>query len=59
MEEPAPTTRAPESPSADNAGHAQERFPFSTKDMVRQIYLLSGAVIALLSLAIWLMISLS
>jgi hypothetical protein len=37
----------------------QERFPLSTKDMVRQIYLLSGAVIVILSLAIWLLISLS
>lgn len=37
----------------------QDRFPFSAKEMIRQIYIVSGAVIVLLSLAIWLMMSLS
>ncbi len=60
MDEPAQTTPASATQSADPlAEPVQERFPLSTKDMVRQIYLLSGAVIVILSLAIWLLISLS
>ncbi len=58
MDEPAQTRPVPNT-TDDSADSAQERFPLSTRDMIRQIYLLSGAVIVLLSLAIWLMISLS
>ena len=41
------------------ASALQDRFPLSTKEMIRQIYVVSVAVIVLLSLAIWLMMSLS
>ena len=58
MDEPAQTRSVPNT-TDDPANSAQERFPLSTRDMIRQIYLLSGAVIVLLSLAIWLLISLS
>ena len=64
MDDPAPNRPAPVPLPADQATeHAapdlQERFPFSTKEIIRQIYFISGAVIVLLSLAIWLMMSLS
>ncbi|MFM8468339.1 MAG: hypothetical protein ACKOAO_12355 [Oxalobacteraceae bacterium] len=50
----------PSHPAAEPEEPAlQDRFPFSTKEMIQQIYVVSGAVIILLSLAIWLMISLS
>ena len=48
---PAQTPQSPESEPA--------RSPISPREMVRQIYLISAVVIVLLSLAIWLMISLS
>ena len=60
MDEPAQTRSELVPQPTDPVEHnAQERFPLSTRDMIRQIYLLSGAVIVLLSLVIWLMISLS
>ncbi len=58
MDESAQTRPVPNT-TDDPADPGQERFPLSTRDMIRQIYLLSGAVIVLLSLAIWLLISLS
>ncbi len=60
MDESSQTTSASAPPSADDAAErVQERFPLTTREMVRQIYLISGAVVVLLSLAIWLLISLS
>lgn len=58
MDDPA-QTRSAEQVTEHDAPPLQDRFPFSTKEMVRQIYIISGAVIVLLSLAIWLMMSLS
>ena len=57
MEEPVQTSPAP--PADHPSEQVEERFPFSTREMIRQIYVLSGAVVVLLSLAIWLLISLS
>lgn len=64
MDDPAQTRPAPVSLPADQAAEnmaseMQERSPFSTREIIRQIYFISGAVIVLLSLAIWLMVSLS
>ncbi len=59
MEDTTTTTNSGNSGTDNSAEPSPERFPISTKDMVRQIYLLCGVVIALLSLAIWLMMSLS
>lgn len=48
------SAQAPQTPESEPA-----RSPISPREMVRQIYLISAVVIVLLSLAIWLMISLS
>ena len=64
MDDPAQTRPAPDQQAEDpaekhEAPALQDRFPFSIKEMIHQIYVVSGAVIILLSLAIWLMMSLS
>ncbi|MEY3721403.1 MAG: hypothetical protein RL618_1922 [Pseudomonadota bacterium] len=64
MDDPAQTRPLADQQAADpaekhEAPALQDRFPFSIKEMIHQIYVVSGAVIILLSLAIWLMMSLS
>ena len=64
MDDPAQTRPAPDQRAEDPAEKhevptLQDRFPFSIKEMIQQIYIVSGVVIILLSLAIWLMMSLS
>ena len=60
MDQPTQTPEASGPSSHEEAAPTTpERFPLSPKEMIRQIYLISGAVVVLLSLAIWLMMILS
>ena len=59
MEDQAQEIQAQASTPAQTPESEPARSPISPREMVRQIYLISAVVIVLLSLAIWLMISLS
>ncbi len=43
--------------SADDAD--ERRSPFTPRELIRQLYLIGAAVVVLLSLAIWLMMSIA
>ncbi len=50
----------PQTIDADNtAPHSVDRPPITPKEFIRAIYMLSGAAIVVLSLAIWFMMSLA